>query len=376
MKKYIFILLFIPNFLIAQSTEQELKLSFTGDFRFRIEQDWNSQKSDGSYRDNRSRLRYRARFGFTYDYADWVALGMRIRTGDPQKQQDPQLTLGDNFGEFNTLPIGFEKIYAQFNHKWFSGWIGKNTFPFEKQNELFWSDNVFPEGVSLNGTFNLEGQFLQKIELRMGHFIINTNNTSFAADSYFEGLQIVTTLLENKIKLFPSFYYFKNLPNIPDGSDTFALNYAIAHIGTKVVLKESPKLVAGLDYYYNLEDYKDKSEITQTFKNQKDGLVACLHFGNNKKAGDWNCHLAYTYLERYAAVDFLAQNDWVRWDYSSQGSPDGRLTNYKGLEIGGGYSLTKNANLEFRCFFVDQLIPYGIAKENGNRFRLDFNIGF
>ena len=145
---YLLLLLLLPFAVFAQQDSIQKKLQFSGDFRFRIEQDWNSQKPDGTYRDDRTRLRYRARLGATYDFKKGISFGMRIRTGQPNKQQDPQLTLGD---QFSSLPIAFERIYANFNHNWLSAWIGKNTFPFEKQTELFWSDNVFPEGISLSG---------------------------------------------------------------------------------------------------------------------------------------------------------------------------------------------------------------------------------
>jgi predicted porin len=104
--------------------------------------------------------------------------------------------------------------------------------------------------------------------------------------------------------------------------------------------------------------------------------VANASYGKLDKKGDWKVQLTYTYLERFAAVDYLAQNDLSRWDYSSQNSPDGRLTNFKGLEVMAGYTLTENMDLRMRFFTVEQIVPYGIAKENGNRIRLDFNIGF
>ena len=56
------------------------------------------------------------RFGMNYK-ADWYETGFRIRTGNPFKQQDPQLTLGAGFEEFGTLPIGFEKLYFNANFK-------------------------------------------------------------------------------------------------------------------------------------------------------------------------------------------------------------------------------------------------------------------
>ena len=83
--RYILLLLLYPALLIAQKDSTKTKLSFKGDFRFRVEQDWDSRKSDGSYRNDRTRLRYRARFGVTYNYSNWVSFGMRLRTGNPKK---------------------------------------------------------------------------------------------------------------------------------------------------------------------------------------------------------------------------------------------------------------------------------------------------
>ncbi len=360
----------------AQIDSTKAKLSFNGDFRFRVEQDWNSRKSDGTYRNDRIRLRYRARFGVTYEYKDWISFGARLRTGDPKKQQDPQLTLGEGFKEFGTLPIAFEKVYVNFNHNWFSAWIGKNTFPFEKQNELFWSDNVFPEGVSLSGLFNISNKYINALQVNLGHFIVSNNGTSFDSDSYFQGIQIVTTHWKNRFKLFPSFYYFNKIPNIPDGNETFVVDYSILHIGAKFIISKNNQITAEFDYYHNIENYDNNASIQQEFRNQKQGMVTGLKIGNLQKSGDWKIGFTYTYLEQFSAVDFLAQNDWVRWDYSSQGSNDGRLTNYKGIELMAGYALDKNMNLKIRCFFVDQLIPLGIKKETGNRVRFDFNFKF
>lgn len=361
---------------MAQNDSIKKKLSFTGDFRFRVEQDWDSRKADGTYRDDRTRLRYRARYGFSYEHKDWVSFGIRLRTGDPKKQQDPQLTLGDGFKEFSTLPITFEKVYAAFAYKWFSAWIGKNTFPFEKQNELFWSDNVFPEGIALSGKFSFENKFLQSLQINTGHFILATNRTSFDSDGYLQGLQFITTHWKDRLKLFPTFYYFNKIPNIPDGNETYTMNYAIIHVGTNIELNKKPKISATFDYYQNIKDYKSNDSIPENFRNQKQGFVSSASIGNLEKKGDWKLQLTHTYLERFAAVDFLAQNDWTRWDYSSQGSPDGRLTNFKGFEVMAGYALDNTMNLKIRYFNVNQIKPLEITKETGSRIRLDFNIGF
>jgi hypothetical protein len=154
------------------------------------------------------------------------------------------------------------------------------------------------------------------------------------------------------------------------------MNYAIVHIGTKIELIKRLKIAVGFDYYQNIKDYNNNDSIPQKFRNQKRGLVSSTSIGKLEKKGDWKLQLTHTYLERFAVVDFLAQNDWTRWDYSSQGSPDGRLTNFKGFEIMAGYAIDKNMNLKIRCFNVNQIKPFEIVKETGNRIRLDFNIGF
>ena len=380
MKYLLFIGLFLivsPAFLFAQvGSVQTKKLSFSADFRFRFEQDWNSIKSDGSYREDRFRLRYRLRFGLNYRFKHWGEFGVRIRSGFREKQQDPHLTLGEGFDEFNSFPIGLDKLFFKARFKKFMGWIGKNTFPFEKQNELFWTDNINPDGVFASVKFNAISSFLESLKFNVGHFMMFSSGFEFDQDQYFQGVQIVSTYWSNRLKIFPSFYYFNKMPNIPDDHETYRLDYAILHIGTNLKIVEKPNIDFGLDYYHNFENLNRNDSIPQKFKEQKEGLVVSLGLGELKKNGDWTFGAYYTYLERYAIVDFLAQNDWARWDYSSQGSPDGRLSNLQGIELRAGYLIRKNFRLKIRYFIVEQLISYDSAKETGNRIRLDLDIGF
>ena len=362
--------------MVAQSDSTQSKLIFASDFRLRIEQDWNSRKSDGSFRDNRTRLRYRFRAGLNYQLNHWASFGASIRTGNPNKQQDPQLTLGDGFKEFGTLPIGLEKIYFQAEHKGFVFWGGKNTFPFQKNNELFWSDNVYPEGIFIKKGFDFQSTLINQLDIRGGHFIIADRGSSLNIDSYLQALQISAKFFNNNISIFPSFYQFKNIPNIPDGGDTFLFNYSIFHIGTKVKLSNQPLLNFELDYYLNIEDYTNNDSIPSTLKNQKNGFIAGLSMGKLKRKGDWIIKATYSYLQQYAAVDFMAQNDWARWDYSSYQSPDGRLTNFKGFEIVGGYMIEDKLSLKAKYYLIDQLISYGSFKETGSRIRFDIDIKF
>jgi hypothetical protein len=345
------------------------------DFRFRIEQDWNSRKSDGTFRDNRSRLRYRLRTGMTYS-KDWYSFGYRIRTGDPRKQQDPQLTLGTAFEEFGTLPLGFEKVFFKGEHKDFTYWIGKNDFSFRKNNELFWSDNVFPEGVFLSKKFGLKSGVLNALSLSAGHYILSASGRAFSDDSYVQGLQAQMNFGNNRFILFPSFYRMKNIPNIPDGAAFFDMDYNIFHVGGQWNLWKEQKVFLEFDFYQNVENYDENEFIDNLFKDEKQGFVFAVQKGKIKEKNDYLFKVTYGYLERFSALDYLAQNDWARWDYSSFDSPDGRLTNYQGVEIVGAYAVTSNAKLVMKYYLVNQLIAFGPSRETGSRIRLDLDVKF
>lgn len=363
----------LPMNLSAQLDSIVSKLSFEGDFRFRVEQDWDSRKADGTFRDDRTRLRYRLRAGAKY--ADkWYSAGVRIRTGNPRKQQDPQLTLGEGVKEFGTLSVGLEKAY--FEGKWdtFGFWVGKNTFPFEKSNELFWSDNVFPEGIYIGHGFKVNSNILNYLQINVGHFIMSASGRSLSQDNYFQGFQTHLSFLEKRFELFPSLYVFNDVPNIPDGNDTFEIDYTILHVGTRLkVLKKSP-LDLEFDYYHNLQDYSRMDSIPSNLRDQRSGVVVGVKYGALKQKGDWQFTATYAYLQQYSAVDFMAQNDWARWDYSAFDSPDGRLTNYNGVELVAKYMVDKRTSLTMKYYLVEQLIPYGITKETGSRIRLDLDI--
>lgn len=372
---FVIIFLMVSATISAQMDSLKSRLVFDSDFRFRIEQDWNSKKSNGTFREDRTRLRYRLRAGAKYR-AKWYEVGFRLRTGNPRKQQDPQLTLGDGFKEFGTLSVGIEKLYFKGYWNTFNFWVGKNDFLFEKNNELFWSDNVYPEGISLEKSIGINSSIIDLLVLRGGHYIVSTSNKSLNQDAYFQGYQIYSSFLNNQLVIFPSLYLFKNIPDVPDGNDTFLLDYSIAHLGTKFKLLKNVPLSIELDYYKNLHNYNNNDSIPQKFKGQKSGVVVGLKYGALKEKGDWFFSTTYAKLQQFSAIDFLAQNDWARWDYSSFGSPDGRLTNFNGIELVSGYKINKKMSLKMKYYVVDQLIPLGISKETGNRIRLDLDVKF
>ena len=99
----------VPSTLRAQQ-EQPRKLNFYGDFRFRAEVDRDSQRSDGTQRDDRDRLRFRARFGFNYQYDERISFGLRVRSGTAAATQSPHVTLGS---ELTPKTFSLDKAFVR-----------------------------------------------------------------------------------------------------------------------------------------------------------------------------------------------------------------------------------------------------------------------
>jgi len=352
------------------------KLVLIGDFRFRIEQDWNSINQNGERRDDRSRLRYRFRFGANYAIDKQSSFGGRIRSGNINDQQGPHVTLGGNQGEFELVSIGLEKLYYQFKHKNLTAWIGKNSIPLIKLNELFWNNNVFPEGVAFKYKSILKNHnVLNTVSINAGHFIIQSRGKSFLDDSFLQVLQFGVNI-KDRVKVFPALYHFKRIGNFPDNQETFELDYSIFHFGSQIVLNKKQKIKLGVEFYNNLQDYSNNDFIASTLRDEKTGFVLSAQYGGMKKQGDWLFYLAYANIQQFAIVDYFAQNDWARWDYSSVGASGSRITNFQGVEIKIGYAFKEQFNLNLRTYFVEQLVRVGDFRENGSRIRLDLNIGF
>ena len=338
--------------------------------------DLNSQNPNGVKREDRGRLRYRFRFGLNYSIDKHSSFGGRIRSGNINDQQGPHVTIGGNKGEFELISIGFEKLFYQYKNKNFIGWVGKNSIPLTKLNEVFWNDNVFPEGIGLKYNSKFKNyKFLDELSINAGHFIIKSQNKNFSDDSYLQIFQL-SAFFNKRLNVFPGFYLFKRIGNYPDGKQTFELDYSILHLGSQFIVDKKRKLKLGVEIYNNIQDYSQIDSIPDNLKKETLGFVCSVEYGSMKSKGDWLLYLAYANIQKYSIVDYFAQNDWSRWDYSSIGATGARISNFHGIEIKIGYAIKENFNLNLRTYFVEQLVKTGDFKENGNRMRLDLNIGF
>ncbi len=311
-----------------------------------------------------------------YIYNTWASFGFRLRSGALDDQQGPHLTLGSGSGEFSLFQIGFEKAYFQAKNANYTLWLGKNSFPFWKQNELFWNNNVYPDGAAFKWNLISGGKGLEKLQFNIAHFIIRSSGKMFWDDAYLNAAQMILKSLQEKLTLAPAIYNFRKLSNIPDQNGSYELDYLIGQISTEYDFKSKMPFRIGAEVYNNFVDYANNDSIATDFKGQTFGWVVNAKLGRMKEKGDWALFLYYAQLQKYAIVDYFAQNDWARWDYSGNASTGYKISNFRGIESRIIYTFGPKFNLTLRVYYTERLLAEGIADGRNSRARLDLNIKF
>ena len=126
--------------------------------------------------------------------------------------------------------------------------------------------------------------------------------------------------------------------------------------------------------FMNLEDYDEMPDtlINPVYKDQKMGYAISAKLGRLSKKGDWLVGYYYVRKEEYSVVSYYTEDDWIRLGNINRN----RNTNYQGHEIRFAYAFDSRFNVVARAYFVKGLVTHDVAKESGNRFRLDFNMKF
>ncbi len=348
------------------------KFKLYADFRLRAESDFGSQNSSGVARDDRSRIRVRARFGMNYKASENVSFGMRLRSGSDNSQQSPHITIID-FDDNDTGDANFnwDKWYVKGKSGNWSGWAGRNSFPFWKPNEMFWDDDVTPAGLalaykipSINLTFN------------GGYFSLPAGMQQFSGN--LGGLQAVykLKLAKQHMTFALGCYKFDANSTDPDNgiylqnNGTRDYNICVANFQDQMTVGGKP-LVFGADYMDNSESYSAADLVgtsSGVTANDTSGYVLYAKWGSLNNAGDWLLGYHYAHIEELAVNNSFSQDDWVRWGTATQT----RGSNIKGHELRGAYAYASDVNLVARLYLVEAITNV----EDGNRFRLDLNYKF
>ena len=360
--------LLAPSIALAETNENPL--SWYGDFRLRLEQDWDSKTSDGTPREDRLRARVRLRVGLNYRPTDYLDLGLRLRSGTEDGQQIPHITIID-FDDNDTgdADFNFDKWYLKAGDKDLWGWAGRNNLPIWKAHDLFWTDDVTVAGVA-GGLERASGDNT-RLGLNAGYYSLPAGMRGFCGNmGHVQG--VMHTKAGNAGLTFAG-----GVLDIDAGSDgdedcdLFLQNNGERDYTLWVASVQSRigRFRFGADYSHNSQNYEiGEPGITATNQDETDGWVAYVRHGDMDERGNWLLGWWYVRIEQFAVNNSFAEADWVRWGSATQT----RASDMKGHEFKIGYGLGNGMNVLLRMYFADAIT----SVEDGNRARLDFNYRF
>ncbi len=361
--------------------EGDSSLDISGDLRLRLEQDWDSKRGDGTERDDRLRMRGRARLRFDAQIDEsWKAV-LRIRSGSDDSQQSPHVTLYD-FDDNDTGDADFnlDLWYGQYEA---NGWrisAGRNSFNLWRQDEYIFDDDVTALGM---GITYVQDVGAGKLSYNGGFGSLPSGMRDFSGQ--YATAQVVYDLEKESYGLTVAGGYM-GIDADPDDEDSAALlltenssrDYQTAALQAQLRIKTLDRpLKLALTAGHNFEDYDDEpvDSFSEFHKDDDDFYVLFATWGSAEKQGDWLLGYYYAYIEALALNSSYTEDDWVRWGNANQT----RATNMKGSEFRLAYGLADSMNLVGRVMFVDaiELLNAGdTSKEDGKRARLDLNIKF
>ncbi len=162
----------VPAPALADHAADPLKIS--GDLRFRDDIDLREGDGIESDAERRWRPRLRARLGLAYATAvEGLSIGMRFASNVGSPGNSPHQTF--SLTEVNVLTVdrAFFK-YAPWKSVSFTA--GKHGWPLWQQTEVFWDEDIQPEGFTLAGVVDLGGG--GKIHLVVGDYFLDNNGWS------------------------------------------------------------------------------------------------------------------------------------------------------------------------------------------------------
>jgi Putative porin len=325
---------------------------------------------------DRTRFRYRLRFGVTANLFDNLEAGFRL-TSDDSKGIGSQSSAGSSLSGNSTMQDNFSKkgIYIDTVYgKWtpinsggwlLSGTIGKMENPFVFTPMVFDPD-LTPEGGVVNAGYAFNDR--QSIALAGGAFVMD-EETGSTQDPFLYGGQVLWNAKWNdKISSQVGFGGFNivsapqlntnNAPYINQGntrnaSGTLMQNYApvIADASVTYTFDKAP-------FYTGAFPVKFGGEFMHNVDaaHNSDGYWAGITFGKSGTRKTWDLTYRYEYLEADAWYDQLVDDDnGAYYQNSPVAGGKGYFggTNIKGHMIKFNYSFTDSLTFTTTCFVND-----------------------
>ena len=363
-------------------------LKLTGDFRGRVE----NFRTDFGGNVDRTRYRYRLRFGPIITLKDDFEIGLRLASADANggfggNPLSGNTTLADGASrKFVYIDAAYAKWTPVHNDTWnLSATIGKMDNPF-KTSWMVWDPDYQPEGAGFQGIYRFSDK--QALRLNGGLFVLDELNQPTLAnpasshDPYVYGAQLIweakwTPKIETAFGV--SAFSIASKENL-DNLSVPNVNEGNTRNGAGILVYNYNPIVGSAALTYTLETfpfYKGAFPVRLAgeFMNnpgvptQNEGYNFGVTFGKSSGKGTWEIFYRYQSLGADAWYEEVVDDDNSGfWRYNGTvggGSYDpasftGAIkggTNIKGHLFRLGYGLTDSLNFNFTFYMNDLIHP-------------------
>jgi hypothetical protein len=303
----------------AVDVDKDGKVKLFGDVRFRVEGD-KQDKADGTSRD-RNRARLRARIGASFKANDQWSGKIRFATNSTSLNS-PYMTLGtgqtDKNGDF-----GLDQAYITYTPMDSLSFIGgKAAMILWQQNEMFWDDDINPEGLAVK--YNIGG-----LTLNGAYYILEDGN--WGGDISTTAYQAVYGGKVGSMKYTAALGGASLTQPEPSGVNGYQ---STQHTIGSLQLKPGAWLF-GIDYVKSNASVKDTAYVGQVR----------YKFGDN-----WGLRAYYYRVEAFSVL-----GDGT---YSQDNFPNPGLTgvsNFTGTRLQVDYKIASNTNLDLRYYSMKSI---------------------
>lgn len=351
----------------------------SGDVRGRFEQ----FSSDNAALVDRTRLRYRLRFGIVASIMDNLEAGFRFGSGD-SSGLGSQAAVGSPVSNNSTMQDNFTKkmIYIDTAYgKWtainsgnwlVSATIGKMENPFVFTPMVFDPD-LTPEGAALQTVYTINDK--HSVAFTGGAFVMDEEKGSTYDPFMFGGQLTLNSKWTDKIASSVGFGALAinsqkslsqaNVPYINQGNSRSA--------GGVLLYKYEP-LIADASVTYTLDSFPlyagafpikvaGEGIVNPGAANNNSGFWTGVTFGKSGTKKTWDLTYRYEYLQADAWYDQMVDDDngayYATVHYAHNTGTAGYMggTNVKGHMVKLNYSFTDSLTFSATCFINDLINP-------------------
>ncbi len=345
----------IMSFSAARAEDKSWtdRIDFSGDFRLRYE------STDEEFEVERSRMRFRSRFGFSVTASDDVEFVLRLATGGENPVSANQ-TFGDGF---SSKDIGVDFAYVDWKISDTLNFYGgkmKNPFFRPGGSGLVWDGDLTPEGLAIRyssglvfgtvGGFAVEERstsddsLLYVVQGGVGYPFGESNKLTVGA-----GYVAYTNTIGNE-----AFHDGKAKGNTLDTDDLYVFEYKNTEVFAQVDTKLADWPVQIFAHYAK----NDKVSRENT------AMAYGAKVGSSKDRGELQFTWVYNDVEADSVVATFTDSDF-----------GGGGTDAKGHVLKAKYAISRKIFVG-GTIFVNNVERFQGAEHDFNRFQLDLEFKF